>query len=76
VNWSPNKASATVYHCLITVGIVSGLPRTIATLWNGIFAGDDTFKLWHWTLPVNGKNLAIAIGIFRGTTSDAGSWSS
>lgn len=48
---------------LITVGIVSGLPRTISSLWNGIFEGDDVFKVWNWTLPVNGKNLGIAVGI-------------
>jgi preprotein translocase subunit SecY len=46
---------------LITVGIVSGLPRTIATLWNGIFEGDKHFNIFGANLPVDGKNLGIAL---------------
>lgn len=46
---------------LITVSIVSSLPRTISGLWNSIFAGDTTFKLLGWTLPVDGRALGLGL---------------
>jgi preprotein translocase subunit SecY len=46
---------------LITVSIVSSLPRTVTSLWQGIFAGDATFKLFNWTIPVDGKALGIVL---------------
>lgn len=46
---------------LITVSIVSSLPRTVSGIWNGIFAGDATFTLLGMTLPVNGGALGLAL---------------
>ena len=46
---------------LITVSIVSSLPRTIASLWNGIFAGDKTFSVFGWTLPIDGRALGLVL---------------
>ncbi len=46
---------------LITVSIVSSLPRTISALWSSIFAGDDHFKLFAWNLPINGKAAGIGL---------------
>lgn len=46
---------------LITVSIVSSLPRIISSLWNSIFAGDITFTLLGVTLPVDGKALGLVL---------------
>lgn len=46
---------------LITVSIVSSLPRTVSSLWSSIFAGDATWKIFGWTLPVDKKALGIGL---------------
>lgn len=46
---------------LITVSIVSSLPRTVSSLWNAIFEGDQSFSLLGVTLPVSGSALGIAL---------------
>lgn len=48
---------------LITVGIVSSLPATIAQLGGSIFAPGQSFNLFGLTVPVNGKALAIGLAI-------------
>lgn len=46
---------------LITVGIVSSLPQTIAQLGSPIFAKGQQFTLFGQTIPVNGKALLTAL---------------
>jgi preprotein translocase subunit SecY len=48
---------------LITVGIVSSLPRTVSQLWGSIFSGEQKLNLWGLQLPVNGQSLLVALAI-------------
>lgn len=48
---------------LITVSIVSSLPRTVSQIGAGIFGGDNSLKVFGQNLPINGKALAIAMAI-------------
>lgn len=48
---------------LITVSIVSRLPGTIATLWNGIFAGTRGFHFFHSHFAVDKSGFWVAIGV-------------
>ncbi len=48
---------------LITVSIVSSLPQTVAQIGSGIFGGETRTNLFGYSLPVNGKSLAIALGL-------------
>lgn len=46
---------------LITVSIVSSLPRTVTRLGSGIFSGDKHFNLFGLNLPVDGGSLLMAL---------------
>lgn len=46
---------------LITVSIVSSLPRTVGALWSAIFAGDKTFTVFGHTFPIDGRSLGLAL---------------
>lgn len=48
---------------LITVSIISVLPGTVQQLWQSIFAGDSTWQLFGWVLPINGRALAYGVAI-------------
>jgi preprotein translocase subunit SecY len=48
---------------LITVSIVSSLPRTVSQLYNNVFGGDKNMSLFGVNLPVDGKSLLTALGI-------------
>lgn len=48
---------------VITVGIVSSLPKTIATIGGSVFAKGQHLKILGHTFPVNGHSLLIAIAI-------------
>lgn len=48
---------------LITVGIVSQLPATAASLVTSITAGDDTWRILGINLPVNRTALLFALGV-------------
>jgi len=49
---------------LITVSIVSSLPSTVASLGGAIINQDRNFNLFGASLPLDGKALALALGIF------------
>jgi preprotein translocase subunit SecY len=46
---------------LITVGIVSGLPATIAALWGTIFSGDNTWTLFGHTFDLSAKAVGTVV---------------
>lgn len=46
---------------IITVGIVSSLPRTIAELANSVLGTGDKWVVFGQTLPVNNKSLLYAV---------------
>jgi preprotein translocase subunit SecY len=46
---------------LITVGIVSSLPSTVASLWQGVFDGTSHWKLFGAYMPVNKTSLIYAL---------------
>ncbi len=46
---------------LITVSIVSSLPRTVSQLWSNIFGGDKQLNLFGFSLPVDGRSLLTAL---------------
>lgn len=48
---------------LITVSIVSSLPRTVSQIWSGIFGGDNKLNVFGQSLPINGKALLVGIGL-------------
>jgi preprotein translocase subunit SecY len=48
---------------LITVGIVSGLPATIGTLYHSIFDAKSTWQVFGHTLHISAKGVAITAGI-------------
>ncbi len=48
---------------LITVSIVSSLPRTVTQIGSSIFGGDNKLTVFCKTLPVDGKSLALALGL-------------
>ncbi|HSX30187.1 MAG TPA: preprotein translocase subunit SecY [Candidatus Saccharimonadales bacterium] len=50
---------------LITVGIVSGLPATVAQLYNTVFDKNSHWNIFGWWAPINGKNLLFA-GLIAG----------
>jgi len=49
---------------LITVSIVSSLPSTVASLGGAIINQDRNFNFFGASLPLDGKALALALGIF------------
>lgn len=48
---------------LITVGIVSSLPGTVANIWSGVFDGHSHWSVLGWSLPVSKGGLLFALGI-------------
>ena len=48
---------------LITVGIVSSLPGTIATLLSSVFSGTQSWTVLGVTLPVSKSGLFFAVGL-------------
>ncbi len=48
---------------IITVGIVSSLPGTIASIFSGVFGGGQTWKLLGFSLPVNKTAFLISLAI-------------
>jgi preprotein translocase subunit SecY len=48
---------------VITVGIVSRLPANIASIFSGVFGGDNKWSLFGHSFPVSEKGLLYAIGL-------------
>jgi preprotein translocase subunit SecY len=48
---------------LITVGIVSSLPATVASLWSSVFDGSSHWSFLGWWLPVSEKNMFYVFGL-------------
>jgi preprotein translocase subunit SecY len=48
---------------LITVGIVSSLPGTVASLLSSVVAGDAKWSLFGLTLPIDKKGFLLAVGL-------------
>lgn len=46
---------------LITVGIVSSLPGSVANIWSGVFDGSSHWSFLGWWLPVNKTGLMVAL---------------
>jgi len=51
---------------LITAGIVSTLPTTIANVGEAAFGGDKHWKIFGWDLPIDSKELGIVFLILAG----------
>ncbi|HYH74993.1 MAG TPA: preprotein translocase subunit SecY, partial [Candidatus Saccharimonadales bacterium] len=52
---------------LITVGIVSALPATIASLWGSVFDGSSHWSFLGWWLPVNSSSLFFVLALAAAT---------
>lgn len=48
---------------LITVGIVSGLPKQIETIIQSVISSDKSLELFGWALPINKDAFIYAIGL-------------
>lgn len=46
---------------LITVGIVSSLPSSVAGIWSGVFDGSSHWSVLGWNLPINKGGLIFAL---------------
>ncbi len=46
---------------IITVGIVSSLPGSVANVWNSVFDGTSHWSMFGWWLPVNKGGLFVAL---------------
>lgn len=46
---------------LITVGIVSSLPGTVANVWGGVFDGHSHWSVLGWSLPINKGGFTFAM---------------
>lgn len=51
---------------LITAGIVSTLPTTIANVGSAAFGSDKSWELFGWSLPIDSKELGIVLLILAG----------
>ncbi len=47
---------------VITVGILSQLPQSVLGIISGVFAGDETWKVFGQTLPVSRDGAILAVG--------------
>jgi len=52
---------------LITVGIVSSLPATVASLYQSIFSGDASTKIFGFTIGIDGKQALLGSAIVLAT---------
>jgi preprotein translocase subunit SecY len=48
---------------VITVGIVSRLPQNIASIFSGVFGGDNKWSVFGHSFPVSEKGLIYALGL-------------
>jgi preprotein translocase subunit SecY len=48
---------------VITVGIVSRLPANIASIFSGVFGGDNKWSIFGHAFPVSEKGLLYAVGL-------------